>query len=64
MKHLLRDETCATEIQQASKNWPNNKTCGLYYKRIMIVIDAPSVVSKWRSKLERHLLKIVIDDTS
>jgi hypothetical protein len=46
MKHLLRDETCATEIQQASKNWPNNKTCGLYYKRIMIVIDAPSVVSK------------------
>jgi len=24
---------------------------GLYYKRITIVIDAPSVVSKWCSKL-------------
>jgi hypothetical protein len=24
---------------------------GLYYKRIPIVIGAPSVVSKWRSKL-------------
>jgi hypothetical protein len=37
---------------------------GLYYKRITIVIDAPSVISKWRSKLQRHLLTIVIDDTS
>jgi hypothetical protein len=26
-------------------------TCGLYYKHITIVIDAPSVISKWRSKL-------------
>jgi hypothetical protein len=26
-------------------------TCGLYYKSVTIVIDAPSVVSKWRSKL-------------
>jgi hypothetical protein len=26
-------------------------TCGLYYKRVTIVIDDPSVVSKWRSKL-------------
>jgi hypothetical protein len=24
-------------------------TCGLYYKRITIVIDTPSVVSKWHS---------------
>ncbi len=39
-------------------------TSGLYYKHIMIVIDAPSVVSKWCSKLERHLLTIVIDDAS
>ncbi len=39
-------------------------SCGLYYKRITIVIDAPSVVSKWRSKLEHHLLAIVIDDAS
>jgi hypothetical protein len=38
--------------------------CGLYYKHITIVIDAPSVASKWRSKLERHLLTIVIDDAS
>ncbi len=37
---------------------------GLYYKHITIVIDAPSVISKWRSKLERHLLTIVIDDPS
>ncbi len=37
---------------------------GLYYKCITIVIDAPSVVSKWRSELERHLLMIVIDDAS
>ena len=37
---------------------------GLYYKRIMIVIDSPSVVSKWRSKLEHHLLTIIIDDAS
>ncbi len=29
----------------------NQPICGLYYKRITIVIDAPSVVSKWRSKL-------------
>ncbi len=29
----------------------NMITNGLYYKRITIVIDAPSVVSKWRSKL-------------
>ncbi len=36
----------------------------LDYKRITIVIDAPSVVSKWRSKFERHLLTIVIDDAS
>jgi hypothetical protein len=28
-----------------------DETSGLYYKRITIVIDAPSVVSKWRSKL-------------
>jgi hypothetical protein len=40
------------------------KTSGLYYKRITFVIDAPSVVSKWCSKLERHLLTIVIDDAS
>jgi hypothetical protein len=39
-------------------------TGGLYYKRITIVIDAPSVISKWCSKLERHLLTIVIDDAS
>jgi hypothetical protein len=26
-------------------------TSGLYYNRITIVIDAPSVFSKWRSKL-------------
>jgi hypothetical protein len=38
--------------------------CGLYYKRIAIVIDAPIVASKWCSKLERHLLTIVIDDAS
>ncbi len=37
---------------------------GLYYKCITIVIDAPSVVSKWCSKLGHHLLTIVIDDAS
>ncbi len=28
---------------------------GLYYKRVTVVIDAPSVISKWRYNLERHL---------
>ena len=29
--------------------------CGLYYKSFTIVNDDASVVSKWRSKLQRHL---------
>ncbi len=28
-----------------------HEVSGLYYKRITIVIDTPSVISKWRSKL-------------
>jgi hypothetical protein len=51
--HSLRIKTCY-----------NIASSGLYYKRIMIVIDSPSVVSKWRSKLEHHLLTIIIDDAS
>jgi hypothetical protein len=37
------------------KNWKmyteDGEISGLYYKHIMIIIDAASVVSKWRSKL-------------
>jgi hypothetical protein len=40
--------------------WGRTLTSGLYYKHITIVIDAPSVISKWCSKS----LMIVIDDAS
>jgi hypothetical protein len=34
-----------------TKSFPSLQTSGLYYKCITIVIDAPSAVSKWCSKL-------------
>ena len=51
-------------ISDEGKKFYNFYTSGLYYKCIAIVIDAPIGVSKWCSKLERHLLTIVIDDAS
>jgi hypothetical protein len=33
------------------KKFYNIDTCGLYYTHITIILDAASVVSKWRSKL-------------
>ncbi len=38
-------------VQITPKKFYEIDTCGLYYKRVTIVIDAPSVVSMWRSKL-------------
>jgi hypothetical protein len=31
------------------------KTCGLYFESFPIVNDDDSVISKWRSKFQRHL---------
>ncbi len=50
------------ELRKMKNNYPKGMftqvllphivpSCGLYYKCITIVIDAPSVVSKWHSKL-------------
>jgi hypothetical protein len=52
------------ELHLAKQNILIDTPCGLYYECITIVIDAPSVISKRCSKLERHLLTIVIDDAS